>query len=266
MRPLRKAQLHYAALDAFVCVILSKYSKNNGALIEMMKKNNELENKKTEKQQVGEKNSNNAISSNTNDKKTSKFEEENKKELVEKNKDTPNGSKIPNNSHQEKSDQKTKEEEKYNNESSNTEINCEKLINDKEITKLIEKGSQWYDIEDKFYGNPDMLLSLADYLVKQNDEKTAWSIILRNNLKVSEDYFKRKFNKDIIIQNPLDAEDSFNPVLEICNLKKSGTYLNMKDFGFSEQDVFVIDYLNNEDFKIALEEIKRSNIVGQTFK
>lgn len=113
------------------------------------------------------------------------------------------------------------------------------------VETLFLHGKKWYEIEEKIYGDSNDLLMLINILLKQGNQNIALSIYKRSNLNSPDlDILSQKLDILNIVDNPLDSLDAFRPINDILSFQKVDTYLNMNDFGFSEQNVFLFNEFN----------------------
>ena len=131
---------------------------------------------------------------------------------------------------------------------------------------LWEKG--WFGCEERFCLYEDILGYLAEELFHKGKYQESWSIIQRYDLlkkglikKIEPiNYFKEN-QQYVVLPNPIFQKDSFNPIEENIEQVLPGYHINLRDFGINEQDVYYIDDLNHEDFKLAQKELENSKIV-----
>lgn len=138
------------------------------------------------------------------------------------------------------------------------------------------KEKPWYVFEENFNHNDDMLGQVAQIFsqYKGNKEEiekfndAAFSFIIRydllnkniankNQLKNS---MKKKQNYSLLI-NPIFEKDLFNPMEENIGVSPLGSFINLKDFGILENNVFFIDDHKQSTFLFAKESLETSDIV-----
>lgn len=127
---------------------------------------------------------------------------------------------------------------------------------------------EWFGCEERFCLNDEILGYLVEDLFNDKKYNEAWSIIQRYNLmekgfvkKVEPVQFFKENTNFQIINNPIYEKDSFNPVEENIGKVKQGFFINLRDFGVNENNVYYIDSIENENYNFAVKELENSEIV-----
>lgn len=121
------------------------------------------------------------------------------------------------------------------------------------------KSNEWYECEERLLNNKELLRFYCEKIMKFNS-LAAFSIVQRNNLKMKHKELE-KYKLSQVIPNPIFKYDSFNPTEENLEWDPKKTYVNLKDFGISENDVIFIQGLEEKKFTEAKSDLENASLV-----
>lgn len=129
-----------------------------------------------------------------------------------------------------------------------------------------EKG--WESCEERFCLYDEILGYLVEELFHKKKYPEAWSLIQKYNLlqkgmvtkKEALEFFEKNQSFPILM-NPIWEKDSFNPIEENIGSEKPGHYINLRDFGLNQENVFYIDDIESKEYQMAKFELENSQIV-----
>ncbi|CAD8200999.1 unnamed protein product [Paramecium pentaurelia] len=137
----------------------------------------------------------------------------------------------------------------------------------KNCIKYMSKEHPWYKSEEMLLYQPQLLALLCENAYYNGLPTEALSIIKRNNLidliktRVQEEKLQINYHKGFQeIPNILFEKDEFKPTEEFVN-NEIGVYLHCKDFGYTENQIILIDKVD-ENYFDAWKYIHSSNAVG----
>ena len=129
----------------------------------------------------------------------------------------------------------------------------------------------WEVTEERFYQHPEILAFLVEDLCQPKLKRfqEAWSIAKRHDLlntglikkKEPLEYFETHTDLEVL-PNKIFENDSFNPIEENIGAENKGHFINLRDFGVKEENVFYIDSLESKEFQKAKVELEGSKFVN----
>ncbi|CAD8090647.1 unnamed protein product [Paramecium sonneborni] len=138
---------------------------------------------------------------------------------------------------------------------------------EKSCIRYLSKEYSWFQCEEKLLYNQSLLVYYCEDAYYHNYKKEALSIIKRNNLlnqikkENQKEYIKQDFQEGFEeIPNVLFVKDEFKPTEEFVN-NENGVYLLCSDFGYQENQIFVVDKVDQNYFD-AWKCIHSSKAVG----
>jgi len=133
---------------------------------------------------------------------------------------------------------------------------------------------EWSGCEERFCLHDEILGYLVEELHFKKKFQEAWSIIKRYNLlqkglikkKEPLEYFEK--NQEFkILPNPIWEKDAFNPFEENLGIYLPGHYINLRDFGVTEKDVYYVDDVKHENFELSKKVLESSEmVIKKTFQ
>lgn len=141
------------------------------------------------------------------------------------------------------------------------------------------KSKPWYIFEENFSQNDNMLgqIALVFFQRRKNKEETkdfakaAYSLVVRYNLLTKyisnigplQDMMKRykEFSAIPILKNPIFENDIFSPREENIGTVPPETFINLKSFDVTENDVIYVENFQDDNFIIAKNLLENADIV-----
>lgn len=138
----------------------------------------------------------------------------------------------------------------------------------KKALRYVLWEKEWIGCEERFCLYDEMLGYLVEELFHKEKYQEAYSIIVRYDLlskglinkKEPKEYFE-KHKEYKILDNPIFEKDSFNPVEENVEKVKEGYYINLRDFGIKEENVYYIDDIKDSLFHYSMKQLEKSEMV-----
>ncbi|EAR93672.2 3'-5' exonuclease (macronuclear) [Tetrahymena thermophila SB210] len=143
----------------------------------------------------------------------------------------------------------------------------------KKVAKILQDCNQnWEKAEERINSQSQLLFYLVDLLVQKKKYQEAASIISRHQLnkifQTQIDSLASHFELNQLLQdksqntmlNRILERDGFGPTEVLCFLEQE-KYLTLEECGINQTDVYFIDQIN-QDFKIAVEILTKSKLIG----
>ena len=139
----------------------------------------------------------------------------------------------------------------------------------------LHRSLKWWEVESRLLSNDKMMKLYLDYLArsgkgkkKEKNMNIGFSINQRHKLqhrKFMPTTTGNQFNF-IYMDNKLLLKDVFQPTEEMIGEKPIGTFLNMRDFNFTEQDVHVIASTKSKLYERFFADAHAGGIIGVDFE